>query len=552
MKMSKSVFFAFVVAVVSVLALSIQAGANAPSISVSGNPVSVAAGQSFAITVIASEPIFPTHFVNSVQIIGSNAAWTISPQTAVACGFAVNSCSATFTITAPSSVASGVVSFSTFTAFATTSASESSSSQFSVTAIGPGVTTTAATTSLGAVVPIKNLSVSVEVDGSSLREGDTSTIRQLERGETFEVKVSLEAERAVKDVQINAFVTGFDSRTEQISDSVRPFDLGENESVVKRLSLKLPDRAAEDKYKLRVVISDRFSEPIVKNYNIKIQPAESKIAIRDFEISPEGEVQAGRAVLATVRVKNLGDSKESDVKIKVSIPELGVSATSDFIDDLDAEETATSEEFFLRVGSCTRPGVYDVVAEVTFDDGDERVTSKKPLSVTRGECDAVSADSGQKKVSGKITIASPEPQSAVAGGSAASYPITITNGGESAKAFVLSVDGAEWADFKVSPGNLVTVNAGSTQTAYVLASVRAGTQAGERVFTVSVKDTADNVLETLALKANVVQAGGGTPSLRNALAIALVVIVAILVLVGLILAFRRVRGGEEGESQTYY
>lgn len=394
--------------------------------------------------------------------------------------------------------------------------------------------------------------ISVEMDGSVLKEGDTSTIRQLERGDTFEVKVSLEAIKAVKDVEINVFITGFEhSASSQMSDSVRAFDLGENESIVKRLSLTLPERAEEDKYKVRVVVSDRFNEPIVKNYNIKIQPSDTKVAIRDFEISPEEEVEAGRAILATVRVKNLGDSSEGDVKIRVSIPELGVSATSDFIDDLDAEESATSEEFFLRIGSCTRPGVYDVVAEVSFDDGDEKVTARKPLTVTRGACDAA-AEPGQVSA-GKTTIAySAEAQSVVAGGSSASYPITITNSGTSAKAFVLSVDGADWGAFSVSPSNLVTVKAGSTQTVYVMASANAGTQAGERVFTVSVKDSSDNVLQTLALKANVVSSAAAGPSLRNALTIILVVIVAILVLVGLILAFRRVKGGEEGESQTYY
>ncbi len=395
--------------------------------------------------------------------------------------------------------------------------------------------------------------ISVEMDGSLLKEGDTSTIRQLERGERFEVKVSLEALKDVKDVEINVFITGFEhSASSQMSGSVRAFDLGENESIVKRLSLTLPERAAEDKYKLRVVVSDRFSEPIVKNYNIKIQPSDTKVVIRDFEISPEDEVQAGRAILATVRVKNLGDSQEDDVKIKVSIPELGLSAISDFIDELDADESATSEEFFLRIGSCARPGVYDVVTEVTFDDGDEKVTARKPLTVTRGICEAV-VEPGQVSA-GKTTIAySAEAQSLVAGGSAASYPITITNSGTSAKAFVLSVDGADWGAFSVSPSNLVTVNAGSTQTVYVMSSANAGTQAGERVFTVSVKDSSDNVLQTLALKANVVSsAAAGGPSLRNALTIILVVIVAILVLVGLILAFRRVKGGEEGESQTYY
>ncbi len=405
-----------------------------------------------------------------------------------------------------------------------------------------------------AQVSINDSTIKVEVDGFALTEGDTSTVRQLERGDSFELRVSLEALRDVKDVEIHAFISGFEySASEPISDSTRPFDLNENESVVKKLTLKLPERADQDKYKLRVVIADRFGEAITKNYNIKIEPSDTQVVIKDFELSPEDEVQAGRAILATVRVKNLGDSQEDDVKIRVSIPELGVSATPDFVDELDADESATSEEFFLKLSSCAKPGVYDVVAEVTYDQGDEKVTARKSVTVTKGMCDAVS-EPGQTQVSGKTTIAySAETQSAVAGGSAASYPITITNSGASTKAFVLSIDGAEWADFKVSPSNLVTVKAGTTQTVYVLASAKAGTQAGERVFTVSVKDSSDTVLQTLALKADVVSsASGASSSIRSALTIALVVIVAILVLVGLILAFRRVKGGEEGESQTYY
>jgi len=90
-----------------------------------------------------------------------------------------------------------------------------------------------------------------------------------------------------------------------------------------------------------------------------------------------------------------------------------------------------------------------------------------------------------------------------------------------------------------------------------MAAAKAGTSAGERVFTVSIKDSSGNVLQNLAMKADVVSTSGsvsvgGVSDLRNALTAGLVVIVAILVVVGLVLAFRRVRGGEEGESQTYY
>ena len=396
---------------------------------------------------------------------------------------------------------------------------------------------------------------SVEVDGFALTEGVTA-VRQLERGEEFDVKVKLSAAAKADNVEVEAIITGFEhSRSERISDSARPFDLEAGESVVRTLTLTLPDRADQDKYLLRVLVSDRSNNAVIKEYGVKIQPADSTVIIKDFETSPDEDVQAGRAVLSTVRVKNLGDSSEKDVRIKVSIPELGLSAMPDFIDKLDKEESATSEEFFLKLDSCTKPGVYDVVAEVTFDEGDAKVTSKRPLTVKKGLCD-VAEEPQQAQVQGKTTIAYSTESQSIAAGSSASYPVTITNSGTSSRAFMLSVDSADWADFRVSPSNLITVKAGTTQTAFVSVAAKASAQAGERVFMVSVKDSAGNVLQTLVMKASVAGAAPSQPvfsgSLRNALTAGLVVVVAMLVLVGLVLAFRRVKGGEEGESQTYY
>ncbi|MBI2137622.1 hypothetical protein HYU12_03830 [Candidatus Woesearchaeota archaeon] len=398
---------------------------------------------------------------------------------------------------------------------------------------------------------------SVEVDGFSLTEGVTA-VRQLERGEQFDVDVKLSATAAAPNVEISAIISGFEhSKSERISDNVRPFDMEAGESVVKTLTLTLPERANKDKYLLRVIVSDRSSNTVVKEFGVKIQPSDSQVVIKDFEVTPEEDVQAGRPVLATVRLKNFGDSSEEDVKVKVSIPELGITPfpAADFIDELDADESVTSDEFFLKLDSCTKPGVYDVVAEVTFDEGDEKVTARKPITVKKGLCEESEAPQ-QAQVQGKTTIAySSESQSIVAGGSA-SYPVTITNSGTSSRAFMLSVDGADWADFRISPSNLITVKAGTTQTAFVSVAARPSAQAGERVFVVSVKDSAGNALQTLALKASVVGAQSSQPafsgSLRNALTAGLVVAVAVLVIVGLVLAFRRVKGGEEGESQTYY
>lgn len=407
-------------------------------------------------------------------------------------------------------------------------------------------------------------SIVVEVEGFELTEGTTTAVRQLERGEEFEVRVFLEAADiedaegdVVEDVEINAFITGYEhGRSDPISDGTRPFDLGPRESVVKTLSLTLPERADEDRYRLRVIISDRDSEAITLNYNIQIEPSDAEVVISDFAISPQEELEAGRALLATVRVRNFGDSPEDDVKIEVSIPELGLAATPDFLDELEEDESATSEEFFLRIPSCTRPGVYDVEAEVTFDEGDETVTETLPITITRGVCETDDTGSdGQAEVPGKTTLAfSTEVQSASAGGSV-SFPITITNGGTSSRAFTISVQTPQWAEnVRVSPSNLVTVRDGQTQTVYVTATLSDDASAGDHMLSVNVADSSGNVLQTIPFTARV--SGNGAPGLdlgglRDILTVGLIVVVALLVVIGLVLAFRRAKG-DEGESQTYY
>ncbi len=408
---------------------------------------------------------------------------------------------------------------------------------------------------LAAAVPVSI--DAVEIDNFELSASELN-IRDLERGDAFDVKIKVKALANANDVEIRAFVSGFEfSKTEDISDETRPFNVETNVSYVKTLKLKLPERADEDIYRLRIIVAGRDNDEVIKNFRIKVTPSDHEVVIKDLSVNPEDSVQAGRAVLATVRVKNVGDSQEDDVKVRVSIPDLGVTATPDFIDELDAEESATSEEFFLRIDQCAKPGTYDVKAEVTFEEGDKTVTAKRQLTVTKGQCEA---PAGPASVSaGGVKIAySAEPQNVEAGGSAVAYPITIVNEGSETKSYSLSVAGSDWATVKLSPGNMVTVKGGDSQTVYVFVSAKAGSAAGGQTFVARVKDQAGDVVKELPLSANVVAAGAGgaagVAGLAQLLQLGLIALIVVLVIVGLVMAFRRMKGpGEGGEgSQTYY
>ena len=123
-------------------------------------------------------------------------------------------------------------------------------------------------------------------------------------------------------------------------------------------------------------IPDYFNSATVeKTYELDIGTQRHSVEIRDVVLSPNTEVKAGRALLATVRVRNRGEQAEDGVKIVVSIPKLGVSA-ADFIDRLekegDKDDQATSEEMFLRIPDDAETGKYTVRVEVFYDDMDKK------------------------------------------------------------------------------------------------------------------------------------------------------------------------------------
>lgn len=390
----------------------------------------------------------------------------------------------------------------------------------------------------------------VDINGDEVITTDTNRL-DLVRGQDLDVKVRLNAIANGTDVEVHAFVSGFEfNRDQPISDVSPVFDVDSGVTYVKRLKLRLPELAQEDDYLLRVLVTDRAGAELIQSYRIKVDVPRHSLAIKDVVLNPDTAIMAGRALLATVRVKNMGEQDEDGIKIKVSIPDLGVSA-SDFIDELESDESTTSEELYLRIPVCAKAGEYNLKVTVEFNEGFEKVSTTKNVEVEAS--DACAAAAKEKTT----IIVSAESQPVVVGGAGAVYPITMSNLGSASKVYTLVVDGvSEWGSVRLSPSNVVTVKPGESGTVSVFVSARPDASAGERTFTVAVKDQSGNVLQQLMLKANVqgeqgLQLGGG---LRRYLELGLVGLVVLLVIVALVVIFSRLRGKEEeeGEPKTYY
>ncbi len=326
------------------------------------------------------------------------------------------------------------------------------------------------------------------------------------------------------------------------------FDADANVTYRKKLNIDIHQFFEEDDYKLRLVFSDRNGQELVQNYNIKIDVPRHGMMIRDVIFNPSGRVKAGSALLTIVRLRNMGEKDEEDVKVTVSIPKLGTSA-SDFIEKVENnDDEASSEQTYQRIPMCAAPGVYDVEIEVSFDDGFRKERITKQIEVLADEnCEDGVAVTGKAKT----TISVGSQLENLPQGSTAVFPLTITNSGRTSKSYTVSVVAGDWADVKISPTSTLVLDGGKTQTVYVFVNAAKDAPVGAQVLTATVSSSGQK-LEDIALTANVAKSGKGV--LRTILEWGLIIMVVLLVILGLIIGFSRLKGDENEapQPQAYY
>lgn len=415
--------------------------------------------------------------------------------------------------------------------------------------------------SLSGLVNAASIPVSVDevtINGVTV-DPSASNRLDLEIGQDINLRVKLEANADANNIQIEAFISGYEySDFEPISDSSHVFDVEDGVVYIKNLKLSLPKKADKDSYKLRLIVSDRYSDLQTLNYNLLIDRPRHNINIQDVWFTPENKVMAGEYLISSVRLKNYGNKDESSLKVQVSIPDLGVSAV-DYIDSLVAGDSVSSEELYLKIPRCNVvAGEYEVDVKVTYDNGYEIAKYKSQILVgTEGACEVNNETPEQESnklvlalESGSITLEK--------AGKGAVIPITITNKGTGSKTLMLGFQNLKWATFKASPSNVVVLNSDETKTVYVYVTANKDAVVGEQSFTLSVNNAQGESIKDLTFKANVTKAASAknNVSTEKALEIALIVLIGILVLIGLIVGLKKLMSNEKDEeeatTETYY
>ena len=288
----------------------------------------------------------------------------------------------------------------------------------------------------------------VQVNDIDLDVGsDTNPVVHLERGETATVEVLLQGRgsydqnaKGVDNVRVRAWLGGYEYG--DVSDESDIFKVMPGQVYRKVLRINVPEDIRTSDYTLYV---EAFDDDDRTKVTFKFDLAEQRhsLVIQDVIFNPGLEIDAGKTLFSSVRVENLGDKKEEDVKVVMSIPELGLSAKT-YIDQLvtqdqedktvrDSEESSmSSDELWIKIPNDVKAGEYEVKIAIVYDRGHRTIEESFLLNVNGGQ-----ATTPTTQADTVITLDSVS--QSVEAGKVAVYKVMIANLGNEAKTFSLEV-----------------------------------------------------------------------------------------------------------------
>ena len=346
------------------------------------------------------------------------------------------------------------------------------------------------------------------------------------------------------------------------------FDIEPNVTYIKTLNLELPEDMEvcfqdedydECTYTLHVEVTDEdgYEE---EEYVFFLERPRHKLNILDVLVN--GPVEADSLAQVEVRIENLGEKKEEDIKVTLSVDELGISEST-YLDELaapedDNEDEESSESVFMYLNVPEgASGYYDLEVDVSYDRGHNSLEEVHSLYVVETETETESETETETETEsetdeGTVSVNVQTTDMDASVGEEAVFTVTFTNTYDSSKVYTIDVLGEDqWGSSTVDP-SVVLVNGGSTEEVDVTVVAN---EAGEYEFTLQVLDDDGELVveENLELNAE------SSQSNNNWLKILFIVIVVIIIIIILIVAFRKMGGDDEEDydldskdGQTYY
>ncbi|MBT4669465.1 hypothetical protein HOB65_00430 [archaeon] len=370
------------------------------------------------------------------------------------------------------------------------------------------------------------------------------------------------------DVKVKVWVGGYEY--DDIEATSNTFDVEPGVGYTKKLTIELPsdmDVDDDNEYTLYIEVYDNEDEERV-NGNLYLERPRHSLDVQD--VLYDSTVSAGDNLDVEVRVENLGEEKEDDVKIEVSLVDADgneVASDVEYIDELAAfeednedEESSDSVDLLLNLDDCLEDGSYELLVTVSYDRGHDELEEVYDVSVSNNDACATSSNDEEESSNedGGVTVSLSSNSLDAVAGETNSFVLSFVNTGSNTETFSVTVSGEEqWASSDVDP-SVVMVASGELED--VTVSVTPDSDAeGTHDFTVNILDSNGNLVQEVSMSVDVEETSSSLSNTGSALKVAFIVLIVLIIIVGLIIAFRRLNDDDDDDDplepkdgQTYY
>ena len=338
---------------------------------------------------------------------------------------------------------------------------------------------------------------------------------QVELGQHVTLDVAVYGNVNKDNLRVRAWIGGYEY--DVVEDESEMFDVEKGVMEWKKLSFDVPEDMVSGKtYTLNLQIFDANNE-VNRQYNLYVEAERHNIVVQDVILNPNTALESGDTFFAKVRLENMGEKKEEDIRVDLVIESLGIS-TRTYLDELPKymadENSANTQTLSLTIPENAATGDYKVKAVVTYNRGHSETVEEFMIRVN-----GVSAND-VKSTDSMISVQSVKDMNL---NEETLVKVMVANMGKKTKVYSIEAAGLSWADSSLS--SFISVAPG--QTGELIVKVTPN-EAGSHAFSIKVREDNSLVKES-SFNVNVAD-GKKNDSLFWLIAAGLVFVVVIAVI----------------------
>lgn len=269
---------------------------------------------------------------------------------------------------------------------------------------------------------------------------------KVELGSTIDLSVRLKSLKYIEeDIKVEAWIPGYDyGEIRVVSEKIR---IKNNVFYNIPLELTIPEdlELKNNYYKLYIRVSGKngYSEEV---YNLFIEEKRHDIRFNDIIIWPENQIKDGELLYVKTRLENMGYKTEDNIRLQVSINELGVSNAL-WVNQLNPNQAVTTNNLPLRIPKGTTTGNYKVTLKLFYNR--DHLIIEDSFNIYIEGADKTETVSEILFDKGKTEIERDKEET---------YKILIANMDNSKKIYTINVLNAEsWSNIEISQ-NIISLN----------------------------------------------------------------------------------------------